>query len=125
MAFTSQTRLSNMIGKKHKPKFRRQFSKQKRRIDGKGYRKPRGIYSKQHMKIKGRQIMPSIGYGEHKSHKHMHPSGFKEVLVRHITDLNGLNPKIYALRFTATLGERKRAIIAKKAKEAGFKLLNE
>ncbi len=111
--------------KKKKPKFRRQFYKQKRRIEGKGYRKPRGIYSHQQMKIKGRNTMPSIGYGEHRAVRGLHPSGFKEVLVRHITDYSHLDPKVYALRISGTIGAKKRVTLIKKAKDAGFKILNE
>jgi large subunit ribosomal protein L32e len=113
------------ISKKRKPKFRRQFSKQKRRIDKKSYRNPKGAYSKTHLNIKGKNAMPNIGYREHKAIRGLHPSGLKEVLVRHVTDFNDLDPNSYALMLSSTLGARKRAGLVKTAKGAGFKILNE
>jgi large subunit ribosomal protein L32e len=54
----------------------------------------------------------------------MHPSGFFEVLVTSLKDLEGLDPKTQAVRIGATVGTRKRTIIQDQALTAGLRVLN-
>ncbi|MEM2597607.1 MAG: eL32 family ribosomal protein, partial [Thermofilum sp.] len=54
----------------------------------------------------------------------LHPSGFEEVLVHNVKDLERIDPKRQAVRIAATVGRRKRAEILKRAEELGITVLN-
>ena len=53
-----------------------------------------------------------------------HPSGFIEVLVHNVKELEGIDPKRYAIRIASTVGRRKRIEIIKMADKLGIKVLN-
>ncbi|MFA5746341.1 MAG: eL32 family ribosomal protein [archaeon] len=85
------------------------------------WRYPRGI--DRHMsKKKGPQ--PKIGYGHDNEDKFKHPCGLKEVLVRSQTDLLKLTTNDVAIRFSGTLGQKKKLELTKLAKEKKFKIIN-
>lgn len=88
------------------------------------WRKPRGIDSKQRQKLKAYGAIPDIGYRTPRSERNLHPSGLREALVANERDAAGLDAKKTAVRFSATLGKRKRILLEKKLKEKGFKILN-
>ncbi len=52
----------------------------------------------------------------------MHPSGFFEILVTSLKDLEGLNPKTQAVRIGATVGDRKRMVLQETALSSGIKV---
>jgi len=106
-----------------KPEFRRQLSESIKRLDS-SWRKPRGSQNKVRKGKKGKLPMPKIGYGAPKALRYLHPSGYKEVLVRSLKDLDNIDPKKEAIRISATIGKKKRIQIIKIAKEKKIKILN-
>jgi len=88
------------------------------------WRKPRGQHNKQREQKKAKGALPKPGFGSPVAVRGMHPSGFFEILVYKIDDLEGLNPKTQAIRIAGTVGGRKRAVIQEKALTAGLRVLN-
>jgi len=68
--------------------------------------------------------MPSVSYGTSKSLRYLHPSGFKEVLVSDIKDLEKIDATKEAARISSGVGKKKRQEILKKAEEKKIKVLN-
>jgi large subunit ribosomal protein L32e len=66
----------------------------------------------------------SIGYGSPSRTRNLHPSGFEEVMVYNVRDLDKIDPKSQAARVGHTVGTRKRKDIEKKAGEEGIRVLN-
>jgi large subunit ribosomal protein L32e len=98
------------------------FGKKRQLSDS--WRKPRGQHNKQREQKKAKGALPKPGFGSPIAVRGMHPSGFFEVLVTSLKDLEGLDPKTQAVRIGATVGTRKRVIIQEQAVSAGLKLLN-
>jgi len=109
--------------KRKKPKFRRQESWRYKRLKER-WRRPRGLDNKIRRKVKGWPSAPSVGYRGLKISRGLHPSGFKEVRVFNVDDLNKVNPDIEAVRIAHTVGVRKRIEIINRAKEMGVHVLN-
>lgn len=109
--------------KAKKPKFRRQESWRYKRVS-QVWRKPDGIDSKMRAKKKGWPKSAEIGYRGPRKTRYVHPSGFKEVLVRNVDDLAEVDPQIQAVRIAHTVGLKKRAEISVRAGEKGIRLLN-
>ncbi|MEM3399679.1 MAG: eL32 family ribosomal protein [Candidatus Micrarchaeia archaeon] len=86
------------------------------------WRKPRGCDNKKRQKVRYAGKMPNKGWRNPKNLRGVHPCGYKEVLISNIKQLDGVG-KECAIRISATLGERKRSVILKKAKELGLKVL--
>lgn len=111
--------------KRKKPKFLRQewwrFDKFKN--DPK-WRKPKGTDSKMRMKLKGKARSPSIGWSSPRLVRGLHPSGYEDVLVHNVKELEMLDPQRQAARIAHTVGKRKRMAIIERAKELGIKVLN-
>ena len=88
------------------------------------WRKPRGLHNKQRKQKKAKGNLPKPGFGSPIAVRSMHPSGFFEVLVHTVDDLEGLDPKVQAVRIASTVGNRKRMAIQDKAITAGLRVLN-
>jgi large subunit ribosomal protein L32e len=98
------------------------FGKKRQLSDS--WRKPRGQHNKQREQKKAKGALPKPGFGSPVAVRGMHPSGFFEVLVTSLKDLEGLDPKTQAVRLGGTVGTRKRIIIQEQAVSAGLKVLN-
>ena len=98
------------------------FGKKRQLSDS--WRKPRGQHNKQREQKKAKGALPKPGFGSPVAVRGMHPSGFFEVLVTSLKELEGLDPKTQAVRIGATVGTRKRVIIQEQAVSAGLKVLN-
>ena len=109
--------------KPKKPTFKRQHSSKIKRVEGKGWRHPRGIDSAQQRHDKSRGMHPRIGYSGPSETRGLHPTGVKELLVKNLTDLEGVGENT-ALRIASAVGKRKREMIVEKAKELKLKVLN-
>ena len=109
--------------KNKKPKFRRQESWRYKRLKA-GWRKPRGIDSKMRKKVKGWPKSAQVGYRGPKEARGLHPSGYVEVLVQNVDDVDQIDPKTQAARIAHTVGGRKRVEISARAKERGIHILN-
>lgn len=111
--------------KRKKPKFLRQewwrFPKFK---NNPKWRRPKGIDSKMRLKKKGKPRSPSIGWSSPKLVRGLHPSGYEEVLVHNVKELEALDPSRQAARIAGTVGKKKRLLIIERAKELGIKVLN-
>ena len=103
--------------------FKRQGLSRKKKLED-TWRRPRGLQSKQRKGYRAKGAHPQPGYGSPKAVRGMHPSGFEDVLVFNLADLENLNPEIQAVRIASTVGNRKRDEIQKKAEELGFRILN-
>ncbi len=103
--------------------FKRDGYGKKRQLSD-SWRKPRGQHNKQREQKKAKGALPKPGFGSPIAVRGMHPSGFFEVLVTSLKDLEGLDPKTQAVRLGATVGTRKRTIIQEQAVAAGLKVLN-
>ena len=104
-------------------RFKRDGYGKKRQLSD-SWRKPRGQHNKQREQKKAKGALPKPGFGSPVAVRGMHPSGFFEVLVTSLKDLEGLDPKTQAVRIGATVGTRKRVIIQEQAVTAGLKVLN-
>lgn len=105
-----------------KPNFNRQESWRYKRVKP-SWRKPRGRDSKMRKKKGGWPKLVEVGYRSPKKVRGLHPSGFEEVLVNNVKDLEKISPQ-QAIRIGHTVGLRKRIMIIEKAKELSLKLLN-
>ena len=98
------------------------FGKKRQLSDS--WRKPRGQHNKQREQKKAKGALPKPGFGSPIAVRGMHPSGFFEVIISTLKELEGLDPKTQAVRIGATVGDRKRIAIQEKAAAAGLKVLN-
>ena len=109
--------------KNKKPDFRRQESWRYKRVK-ESWRRPRGIDSKMRKKVKGWPKSPRVGYRGPREARGLHPSGYMEVLVHNVDDVDGVDPKTQAIRIAHTVGARKRVEISARAKEREIHILN-
>ncbi|MCK5562868.1 50S ribosomal protein L32e [Candidatus Bathyarchaeota archaeon] len=109
--------------KSKKPKFRRQESWRYKRVS-EIWRKPRGMDSKMRRKKKGWPKSVEIGYRGPKAARGLHPSGYIEVLIHTVDDVEKVNPKTQAIRIAHTVGARKRIEITARAGEMDIHVLN-
>ena len=103
--------------------FKRDGYGKKRQLSD-SWRKPRGQHNKQREQKKAKGALPKPGFGSPVAVRGMHPSGFFEVLLFTVKDLEGIDPKTHAIRIGAAVGERTRLGLQEKALAAGFKVLN-
>ncbi|MBC7100484.1 50S ribosomal protein L32e [Methanothermobacter tenebrarum] len=106
-----------------KKRFKRQEYARYKKL-GEKWRKPKGKTSKMRRYEKGKPAMPSIGYRKPKRERGLHPSGYKDVLIRNLEEIESLDPEGEAARIASTVGARKRKLIIERAKELGIKILN-
>lgn len=116
-------KVNDVVKKKKKPKFLRQIPYSHKRLK-KVWRKPRGSQSKMRKKERGKATVPAVGWRTPKKIRGLHPSGYKEVAVHSIGELEKIDTKKEAVRIATRVGKRKRAEIVKKAKEMKIKILN-
>ena len=109
---------------KKQPKFRRQEWYRYYRLARTGWRKPKGMQSKQRLNMKYRTPMVRVGYGKIAAVRGLHPSGFEDILVNQPSDLDGLDPERQAIRIGAGVGNRKRAHKHDRADDLGLRVLN-
>ena len=109
--------------KAKKPNFVQADQHKKKRLKN-YWRRPRGLQSKKRRHILGKGEMARVGYGSPVAVKGLHPSGFQDVLMSGVQDLDELDPGTQAVRIARTVGQRKRMEIVKKARSLGLKILN-
>jgi len=108
---------------KKRPSFRRVESWRYKRVKD-PWRKARGIDSQTRMKTKSGVRSPGKGYRGPKKVRGIHPSGYEEVRVETIKDLENLNNKKHAIKISSKLGTRKRIALIDYCNRKGFKVLN-
>jgi large subunit ribosomal protein L32e len=109
--------------KKNMPKFRHEHAHRWIRVSD-SWRKPRGIDSATREKRKGRIVMVSSGYRTPKAVRDLHPSMYVEVRVHRASELEQLDPDVYAIRIASTVGFRKRQEIIAAADAKLLRVLN-
>ncbi len=112
-----------MVNPKKKIRFRRQMSEAYVRVK-ESWRRPRGQTNKVRKEYKGKIAKVKIGYKADAELRFLHPSGYKEVLIHNLKELEKVDPKTQAVRIASTVGKKKRLEIIKKAEELGIKVLN-
>ncbi len=112
-----------MVNSRKKPSFRRWMSYSYSRVS-ESWRRPRGKTNKIIRHEKGKFKMPCIGWGSNSATRNLHPSGFYEIVVCCVNDLNNIDKKTHAVKISATVGRKKRTEILKKANEMKIKILN-
>lgn len=109
--------------KKRTPAFRREEWFRYKRL-GTSWRRPDGITSKMRRNLKYRPNKVRVGFRGPVKTRGLHPSGFEEIKVHNVSELESINPKTQAARIGSTVGTKKRLEIEKKAKELDIRLLN-
>lgn len=122
---TETKRLLNIRKKQKskKPTFKQTDSHKKKKLAD-YWRKPDGIHNKTRYAKHGKCPLVEAGYGSPAAVRGLHPSGFEEIIVNNIKDVESLKTDRQAGRIGRTVGARKRSIIEKKAAELGLKILN-
>ena len=116
--------LSKRIRISHKrPNFRRQNWFRYKRL-GQKWRRPRGIHSKMRRHFKYRIPVVQVGFRGPASVRGLHPSGFEEVLVYNVKNIENVNPKTQSIRISSKVGDKKRETMVKKADEMNIRVFN-
>lgn len=110
--------------KKKTPSFRRTEWFRYKRLSRSGWRAPHGMDNKQRRNYKYRGSLVRIGHGKVAVARFLHPSGFKEIMVHNLSDLETIDPETEAARVGGTVGGRKRETIYARADELGIRVLN-
>jgi len=117
---------ARLLAQRHRvggPQFNRQDHHKKKRVST-SWRKPRGDLSKQRRGIKGKGATVEAGFRTPKAARGKHPSGFEEVRVHNVDDLEGVDGDVEAVRIASKVGARKRERIEEEAEDAGIRVLN-
>ncbi|MEN3048103.1 MAG: 50S ribosomal protein L32e [Candidatus Caldarchaeales archaeon] len=109
--------------RKERPEFPRQESWRYGRLET-GWRRPRGKDSKMRLQVRGWPPLVKVGYRSPRRYRGLHPSGFVEVLVHNVGELEGLDPKVHAVRIAGGVGRRKAMEILEAAEARGLRVLN-
>jgi large subunit ribosomal protein L32e len=109
--------------KKRTPYFLRDEGFRYKRIP-KNWRRPTGYTSKLRINLGYRPSKVRVGFRAPKLVRGLHSSGFQEVIVHTVKELEVIDPKKQAVRIGSTVGTKKRLEIAKKASERDIRLLN-
>lgn len=97
--------------KRRKPKFERQDADYRKKLRGKGWRRPTGYKSGQRLGKRGKKPVPKIGYGSSNS--------LKEFVINSLTDLKVVSEGV-VIRLSGSLGKRKKYLIAKELLKKGI-----
>lgn len=110
--------------KKKTPSFRRTEWFRYKRLSRSGWRAPHGMDNKQRRNYRYRGSLVRVGHGKVAEARGLHPSGFREVMVHNLNDLESIDPETQAARIGRTVGGRKREYIHARADELGIRVLN-
>jgi len=119
----NEQRLLDQRRQEGKPKFNRQDHHKKKRVST-SWRRPRGQLSKQRRGVKGKGDTVQAGFRTPTAIRGRHPSGFEEVYVHNVDDLEGVDGDTEAVRIASTVGGRKRERIEEVADDEEIRVLN-
>jgi large subunit ribosomal protein L32e len=105
------------------PSFDRQDHHKKKRVDT-SWRRPRGTHSKRRKGVEGKGASVEAGYRGPEAARGKHPSGFEEVHVENVDDLEGVDGDTEAVRIASSVGARKRERIEEVAEREAIRVLN-
>jgi large subunit ribosomal protein L32e len=109
--------------KRKKPDFVRKRGRIYKRL-GLKWRRPKGIHSQLRKHKKEAGNIPEPGYGSPRTVRGLHPSGFKEIIIFNLKDLERVNKDKEVCRIASAVGKKKRLGIMKKADELKIRVLN-
>ncbi len=109
--------------KKRQPPFKHEQAHRWIRVAD-AWRKIRGNDNNTKRHRTGHIAMVSPGYRKPVETRNIHPSGYLEIMVYRPADIEGLDPKVHAIRIGGTVGARKRQEILKRAEAVLFRVLN-
>lgn len=107
-----------------RPWFRRTQWYEYKRLANTGWRRPRGVDSAMRRHFGYEQPVVRVGFAGPKSVRGLHASGFREVYVEVLSDLDKIDVKTEAARVSGTLGTRKLRILYEAADKKGVRILN-
>ena len=83
------------------------------------WRRQKGIDSVVRRKFKGKVLMPNIGYGTNKKHRHVMKDGFRKFLVHNVEELELLlmHNRTYAAEVAHNVSTKKRKDIVERARQ--------
>ncbi len=112
-----------LLKKRGTPRFKRHGTHMKRVRDS--WRKPHGHHSKTRLKKKHAGAMPTVGYRSPRKVRGLHPSGREDVLVHNKSELEAVeDAENTAIRFSSTLGKRKKEMLTRRAFEKDLYVIN-
>ena len=121
--FSAQHKHLLLVRKRHdKPWFKRDDYEKKKKLSP-SWRKPRGLFNKMRRGFPDKGPVVQVGYGAPSAIRGFHPSGFEEVLVNTLADLDEATPQ-KAVRIGRTVGARKKQVILERTFAKGLKVLN-
>lgn len=118
-----EKRLLQKRNRMSQPQFNRQDYHKKKRVPS-SWQAPRGKLSKQRKGVKGKGATVEAGYRTPKAVRGLHPSGFEEVHVHNVDDLEDVDGDRQAVRIASKVGARKRERIEEQAEDRGIRVLN-
>lgn len=95
-----------------------------KRLEKSGWRSPKGPGTPQRKDYAERPPRVRIGYRKPAATRGLHSSGFEEVPVHNVKDLDKVDPATQAARIGGTVGMRKRKEIIAAANERKIRILN-
>ena len=93
-----------------KPQFKRAACHKFKRLDS-NWRRPRGTQGKQRRKYVSKGALAQVGYGSPVAVKGLHPSGYSDVLISSVDELELIDPSYEAIRIASTVGARKKLLL--------------
>jgi large subunit ribosomal protein L32e len=109
--------------KARKPNFIRE-DYQKRACIPLPWRKPRGLHSKLRHRFAGHRALVDPGYGSPKAVFGLSPSGYEQMLIHTVSELQKLNSKTQGAILGSTIGLPRKIALLTEAKKLGVKVLN-
>ena len=111
--------------KKKSNLFRRHHSDRYKRVKL-AWRKPRGIDNCVRRRFKGKNIMPSIGFGSNKKTRNLNKNGLYKIRIFNTKDLDMLvmSNRKFEAEIGKGVGHRKKNLILKKALNLDIKISN-
>jgi large subunit ribosomal protein L32e len=109
--------------KAKKPNFLRE-DYQKRACIPLPWRRPRGLHSKLRHRFAGHRALANPGYGSPKEAYGLSPSGYEQILIHTLNELQKLNSKTQGAILGSTIGLPRKIALLTEAKKLGIKVLN-
>ena len=115
-------RIKNRQARKRVEFHRQEWFRYKKFDDS--WRKPRGKHSKLRQHWAERPPVVDAGFRGPRVVRGLHPSGFQDILVHNVKELEALDPLRQAARIASSVGAKKREMIEKRASELTIRVLN-
>ena len=77
---------------------------------------------RRHFKYRIAVVQP--GFRGPASVRGLHPSGFEDVMIHNLKEVDHVDPKTQAIRISSKVGDKKRELIIKKADEMKIRVFN-